>query len=515
MGEEKPLVEMRRVTKRFPGVVANREVDFTLLPGEIHALLGENGAGKTTLMNILYGLYKPDSGEVVVKGRRVRIRSPQDSIKLGIGMVHQHFKLVESHTVVENIILGLREAGFVLNIKRSAERIRELASKYDWDINPYARVWQLTAGEKQMVEILKALYRGADILILDEPTAVLTPQEVRGLFNSLLQMKKEGKGIIFITHKLDEVMEISDRVTVMRRGRVVAVKRTREATKEELAKLMVGRPVLFRLEKEALNPGRVVLRLQDVHALSDKGVPALRGVSLDVREREILGVAGVTGNGQVELAEVITGLRRVVRGRVLLDGEDVTNSSPKALIERGVAYIPPERQKQGLVLGMSVTENLVLRHYRYPPFSNGLTLDWARILDNANKLIERFEIVVSSPWEAARNLSGGNQQKVVVARELSGKPGGGVPKLIVAMYPTRGLDVGATEYVRKILLRYRGMGSAILLISEDLEEIFQLSDRIAVVFEGQITGVVRPEETSVEEVGLLMAGSKRIETLAK
>ncbi len=509
----KKLVEMRDIVKSFPGVLANDHVNFTLYRGEIHALLGENGAGKTTLMNILYGLYRPDEGKILVRGKPVKIGSPADALHLGIGMVHQHFKLIPPHTVVENVILGLKSPRFKLDVGRAAHEISDLASRYGWKINPFARIWQLSAGEKQMVEILKVLYHGADILILDEPTSVLTPQETRGLFESLKKMREEGKGIVFITHKLEEVFAVGNRVTVMRKGRVVATMSMEKATREELARLMVGRPVLFRLEKESVEPGRPVLQLEDVHALGEKGVPALRGITLIVREREVLGIAGVTGNGQLELAEVATGLRKVTHGRVVVDGVDVTNKGPRAFIEKGIAYIPAERQREGLVIGMNVAENLVLRYYRYEPFSRRAVINWRMVDENAEKLVRKFEIVTPNVRETTRHLSGGNQQKVVVARELGGRPGGKTPRLVVAMYPTRGLDVGATEYVRKTLLRYREMGSAIFLVSEDLEEIFQLSDRIAVIFEGQIMGVVRPSETSYEEVGLMMAGAKRLEEI--
>ena len=505
---ESPLVLMKDIVKRFPGVLANDHVTFELRRGEVHALLGENGAGKTTLMNILYGLYKPDSGEIYVKGRKANIRSPRDAIRLGIGMVHQHFRLIPTHTVTENIILGLKEAGFVINYKKMNEEIKRLAESYGWKINPDARMWQLSAGEKQQVEILKALYRKAEILILDEPTSVLTPQETRALFRAVRRMAEEGKGVIFITHKLEEVMEVSDRVTVMRKGRVVITKNTRDTNPQELANYMVGRPVIFEIEKKELQPGDPVAVIKDLYAMSDKGVLALKGVNLEVRRNEILGLAGVTGNGQVELVEVITGLRKAVKGRVIIDGKDVTNRSPREIMELGVAYIPPETLRWGVVPSLRVVDNLFLKAYRYPPFSKSAVIDWKKVYEKAEELIREFEIITPSPFVKTRTLSGGNIQRLILARELSGIIGGGVPKLIVAAYPTKGLDVGATEFVLKTLVKYRDMGSGVLLVSEDLEEILRVSDRVAVIFDGKIMGVFKSSEADIEEIGLLMAGVK-------
>lgn len=502
------LVVLRGIVKRFPGVLANDHVDFTLKRGEVHALLGENGAGKTTLMNILYGLYRPDEGEIYVRGRKVEIRSPKDAIRLGIGMVHQNFRLIPTHTVIENIILGLKEAGFILNFKKLENDIRRLAESYGWRIDPSAKVWQLSAGEKQQVELLKILYRRADILILDEPTSVLTPQESKALFSALRKMAAEGKGVIFITHKLDEVMAVSDRVTVMRRGQVVVTKNTRDTNPTELANYMVGRPVVFTVKKERIQPGEEVAVIRDLKALSDKGIPALKGVNLTIRKSEIVGIAGVSGNGQVELAEVITGLRKAVAGKVVIGGVDVTNRSPKEIMELGVAYIPPESLRWGLVPNMRVLDNLFLKAYRYPPFSNKIAINWKKIYEKADELIKKFEIVTPSPFTKTRALSGGNLQRLILARELSGLIGGGVPKLIVAAYPTKGLDVGATEFVHKTLLKYRRMGSGILLISEDLEEILMLSDKIAVMFDGRIVGEFEAGEADVEKIGLLMAGAE-------
>jgi len=499
------LVVLRGIVKRFPGVVANDHVDFTLKRGEVHALLGENGAGKTTLMNVLYGLYKPNEGEIYVKNKRVHLKSPKDAIELGIGMVHQNFRLIESHTVLENIILGAKDLEFKIDFERHEEKIKRLAEVYGWKIDPRMKVWQLSAGEKQQVELLKILYRGADILILDEPTSVLTPQETRRLFKALRRMASEGKGIIFITHKLNEVMEVSDRVTVMRRGKVIITKNTAETSPVELANYMVGRPVILKIEKAESKPGPEIAKLIDLEALSDKGVLALRKVNLTIRKGEIVGIAGVSGNGQVELAEVMIGLRKATKGKVMIDGVDVTNKNVKEIIELGVAYIPPESTRWGIVKDLRIADNLFLKAYRYPPYSNKLLLNWKKIFEETEKLVKEFEIMTSSIFAKARSLSGGNLQRLILARELSGLIGGGAPKLIIAAYPTKGLDVGATEFVHKTLLRYRELGSGILFISEDLDEILMLSDRIAVMLEGRITGVLSREEANVEKIGLLMS----------
>ena len=502
------LVRMVGIVKRFPGVLANDHVDFELRAGEIHALLGENGAGKTTLMNILYGIYHADEGEIYVRGKRVEIRSPRDAMKLGIGMVHQHFMLVDRHTVAENIALGYAKS--ILNpLKEVKERLREFAEKYGLEVDPDAYIWQLSAGEQQRVEIIKALYRGADILILDEPTSVLTPQETRELFKILKKMREEGKGVIFITHKLDEVFQVADRVTVMRRGKVVGTLLASQTTKEELARMMVGREVLFRLQKEHIERGKPVLEVENLHALNDRGLPAVRGVTFKVHEGEIFGIAGVAGNGQRELVEVIVGLRKATAGRVIIDGVDMTNKSPREIAERGVAHIPEERLRHGIVPNLSVAENLILKDYFKKPYRKGLLIDYSKVLEDADRLINRFDIITPSPFTPAKLLSGGNIQRLICARELAKEP-----RLIVAAHPTYGLDVGATEYIRKILLEQRKKGVAILLISEDLEEILQLSDRVAVMFNGEIVGVVRPEETTVEEIGLMMAGAKRLTSQA-
>ncbi len=495
------LVRMQNIVKRFPGVVANAGVTFEARAGEVHALLGENGAGKTTLMNILYGIYQADAGEIYVRGRRVDIRSPRDAIALGIGMVHQHFMLVYSHTVAENVILGLGDVPFVRPTDAVKERIAEFSERYGLKVDPDAYIWQLSAGEQQRMEIIKALYRGADVLILDEPTTMLTPGETRELFHTLRRMADEGRTVIFITHKLEEVMAVSDRVTVLRKGKVISTVNTADTNERELARMMVGRDVLFRLEKTPARPGKVVLQVENLSALNDKGLPALRDVSFTIREGEILGIAGVAGNGQRELVEVITGMRPATGGRVIIDGQDVTNRSPREILARGVAHVPEERMHMGMVPNMSVAENLILKGYDRPPFSRGLFLDQRAVREHAERIIREFQIATPSPWTPAKLLSGGNIQRLILGRELALNP-----RLIVAAHPTYGLDVGATEYIRQVLLRERERGSAILLVSEDLEEVLTLSDRIAVMFEGRIMGIVDAEEADVEVIGAMMAG---------
>lgn len=498
-----PILEMRGISKRFPGVCANDGVDLDLYPSEVLALLGENGAGKSTLMNILVGLYRPDAGEVRVRGKPATIDSPRAAANLGIGMVHQNFMLVETMTVAENIVLGLPDLPFVPDMEQVSARIRELSARYNLQVDPNAYIWQLSVGEQQRVEILKLIYRGAEILILDEPTAVLTPQEAQELAGILRRMTGEGKSAIFITHKMDEVMAFSQRVMVLRQGRVVATRRTAETTPQELARLMVGREVLFRLEKEPSQGGELVLQVRDLRAENDKGLPALRGVNLDIRAGEILGIAGVAGNGQRELAEVITGLRRASTGQVLLRGRDVANCSPLEMIQAGVSHIPEDRVEMGLVGNMAVAENLAMKGYRQPPLARRGVLQPREILALAQRMIEAFRISTPGPQTRVKFLSGGNLQKTILAREITACGG-----LLVAVHPTRGLDVGATEAVRRMLLEQRAQGVAVLLISEDLEELLAVSDRIAVMFEGEIMGIVPADGADVEALGLMMAGAK-------
>ena len=498
-----PFLEMRGIVKRFPGVVANKGVNLSVQRGEIHGLLGENGAGKTTLMRILYGLYRPDEGEIFLNGQPVRIHSPREALTLGIGMIHQHFRLVPTLSVEENVILGVKNSPF-LHLRRVRQRIGEIANDYGLEVNPKAKIWELSVGEQQRVEIIKALYRQANILIMDEPTSVLTPQEVDHLFATLRSLVEAGLTVIFITHKLGEVMKVCDRVTVLRKGRVVATLPTAETDKPALAQMMVGREVVFRLEKDPVQRGEKVLEVRNLHALSDRGLPALRDVSFKLYGGEILGVAGVAGNGQRELAEVLTGLRKATKGRVIFRGKDMINRSPREIAAVGVAHIPEERLRMGLVPNMSVAENLVLKSYRYPPFSKGAFLKRAAIVRHAERAIADYQIITPNYDVSAKLLSGGNIQRLILARELSGEP-----SLIIAAHPTYGLDVGATEQIRGLLLKQRERRAAVLLISEDLEEIMNLSDRIMVLYSGQIMGIVGAEEAQLEEIGLWMAGSRK------
>ncbi len=495
-------LEMKGVTKRFPGVLANYRVDFDVCAGEVHALLGENGAGKSTLMKVLYGMYAPDEGEIWVNGKPATITSPTDAIALGIGMIHQHFMLVESLTVAENVALGLTSTRWPLtDLDRVSKRIRKLEELYGLQVDPNAYIWQLAVGQKQRVEILKALYRGADLLILDEPTAVLTPQEVDEFFATLRQMTQEGHSIIFISHKLQEVLAICNRVTVLRDGKGVTSCSIEGCTKQSLAQMMVGREVTMKPYRTEVEVGPTQLVLKNLHALSDRGTPALRGIDLQVHAGEILGLAGVSGNGQRELAEVITGLRPLTEGQVLLDGEEVASLQPGPHTERGMAYIPEERMKDGMIQSFSVAENIVLRDYYKPPFSRRGLLLLRVIAEYADRLIEAFQVKTPSRDTPAMSLSGGNIQKVVLARELSRQP-----RVLIAAQPTRGVDIGASEFVHAQLMEQRQKGAAILLISEDLDEVMALSDRIAVIYEGQIMDIVDASGATAGQLGLLMAG---------
>jgi simple sugar transport system ATP-binding protein len=496
-------LEMRGVTKRFPGVVANDHIDFQLEKGEIHALLGENGAGKSTLMNILYGLYRQDEGQVFLNGQEVQIDEPTDAIKLGIGMVHQHFMLIPVMTVAENIILGTEiiKNGFVLDQVTAAERIRQISRQYGLEVDPDAYIEDLPVGTQQRVEIIKALYREADLLILDEPTAVLTPQEAKELFEIMRSLTEQGKSIVFITHKLGEVFAVADRLTVLRNGRVVGTTTPAEATKESLAEMMVGREVILTVDKGDIQAGELALEVRDLKALDDRDVLVVNGASFEVHRSEVLGIAGVQGNGQTELVEVLTGLRHCLQGQVIVGGVDVTNASPRRVSQQGVAHIPEDRHEHGMVDSYPVADNLVLNSYYQPPFARGVAMNYQAIEENASQLVHEFDIRTPSVYTVASSLSGGNQQKMIVAREFS-RP----IKLLIAAQPTRGLDVGSIEFIHKRIVQARDNGVAVLLVSAELDEIMSLSDRIAVIYRGQIIATLDAAEATREQVGLLMAG---------
>ena len=495
-------LEMLDITKRFPGVIANQKVNFDVRSGEVHALLGENGAGKSTLMKVLYGMYPPDEGQVRLNGEQVKISSPVDSINLGIGMIHQHFMLVESLTVTENVALGLPSTrGPLTDLDKVSDRIVELAEIYGLQVDPDACVWQLAVGQQQRVEIIKALYRGAALLILDEPTAVLTPQEVDEFFVTMRQMTEDGHALIFISHKLHEVIDISQRVSVLRDGQMIGTIPTKGATKSTLAEMMVGREVGINRRRAKTESVETRLVLKNISAESDRDTHALENVSLEVRSGEILGIAGVSGNGQKELAEVIAGLRPISGGQIILEGEDVAGDSPKELMAKSLSYIPEERMRDGMIKEFSVAENLILREHDHQPFSKNGFLDLKKISSHSDELIKSFNVKTPSRETMVKNLSGGNIQKLILAREIFRKP-----RTLIAAQPTRGLDIGATEYVHQRLLEQRDEGTATLLISEDLDEILALSDRIAVIFEGKIMGVIDRDQATPEKLGLLMAG---------
>ena len=498
-----PVLELKGITKRFPGVLANDKIDLTLNKGEILALLGENGAGKTTLMNILYGLYTQDEGEILINGSKVEIHDPHDAINQGIGMVHQHFMLVPVFTVTENVMLGVEStrAGVLLDRQAAAQRIREISSQFGLKVDPDVLIEDLPLGVQQRVEIIKVLYRQAEILILDEPTAVLTPQEVEELFKVIRSLVDQGKSVIFITHKLNEVLSIADQIVVLRGGRVVGSTVPAQATEKSLANMMVGREVLLEVEKQPAQPGEVVLNVENLHVMDDRKLTAVDEVSLQVCAGEVLGIAGVQGNGQTELVEALTGLRPVKAGRITLLGTDITSVSPRQVTELGVAHVPEDRQLDGLVLSFPVADNLVLNTYYLPPYARGVVLQEKEIESTAKERVEQFDIRTPSIFVPVSNLSGGNQQKVIVAREFS-RP----IKLLIASQPTRGLDVGSIEYIHRRIIEKRDVGCAVLLISPELEEILSLSDRIAVMFEGKIITVLPAQEATLERLGLLMAG---------
>ncbi len=499
------LIQMKNIVKKFSGVIANNHINFELNKGEIHALLGENGSGKSTLMNILYGMYKPDEGEINIEGKKVHIESPRDAIEYGIGMVHQHFMLIPAHTVTENIILGFKSSKEpLLDTTESIKKIQELSDRFSLKVDPNAYVWQLSVGQQQRVEILKILFRGANILILDEPTSVLTPQETVELFKTLQSMSKQGKSIIFITHKLDEVIEISDRITILRNGNVISTVHTSQVTKQKLAEMMVGREIIFNLKKTPIINGKEILKIENVWVKNDEALFAVRGVNIDVREGEILGIAGVDGNGQRELAESIIGLRRIDKGKVSIKNQDVTNSDPATIYNLNTSYIPDERLEFGVVRDFTFQQNILLKMYRNKEVKKGPFIDSNKINNFCSTLISDYSVKVDDLNAPVKTFSGGNIQKVVLARELCSKP-----DLIIASQPTTGLDVGATESILKLLLENRTRGAAILLISTDLDEIFSLSDRIAVMYEGKIMGIVDAGEAKINEIGLMMGGHKK------
>ncbi|MDJ0959101.1 MAG: ABC transporter ATP-binding protein [Acidimicrobiia bacterium] len=497
-------LELRGITKRFPGVLANDNVNLTIRSGEILCLLGENGAGKSTLMNIMYGLYTATEGDILIDGDVVNFDGPGDAIAAGIGMVHQHFMLVPVFSVAENVVLGVEPTltGGVLDIEEARDDVRKISGQYNLDVDPDAIIEQLPVGLQQRVEIIKVLFRDAEILVFDEPTAVLTPQEVQEFFGIIRKLKDDGKGIIFITHKLKEVLEIADRIAVLRRGAVVGEADPATATEVSLAELMVGRPVELKVSKADADPTDVVLEVRDLDVLNVHNQLAVDSVSFDVRRGEIVGIAGVQGNGQTELVEALTGLRESVGGRVSVGGVDLTNASPREVHNASVAHVPEDRQRSGLVMSFTLTENFVLDSYYDEPFSQGIKMDWDRSRQEAGRLIQEFDVRTPSSEIPASNLSGGNQQKVIVAREFSRDVA-----LVIASQPTRGVDVGSIEFIHERIVAERDQGAAVLIVSSELDEVMALSDRILVMFDGKVVAEKRPEQTTNAELGLYMAGA--------
>lgn len=503
------VVEMLNIRKEFPGIVANDNVTLQLKKGEVHALLGENGAGKSTLMGMLFGMYQPEAGVIKVKGKEVKISSPNVANDLGIGMVHQHFKLVENFTVTENIILGCEPKKFLtVDIKSAAKKIDELSKTYGLNVDPYAKIEDISVGMQQRVEILKMLYRNAEVLIFDEPTAVLTPQEIDDLIKIMQNLINEGKSIILITHKLKEIKAAADRCTVIRRGKCIGTVDVKTTTEADMAKMMVGRQVSFKVDKVEANPGDEVLRLENLSVKNNKKVLGLKDFSLNVRKGEIVGVAGVEGNGQTELVEAITGMRGIESGSIFFNGKDISKTSIRKRIDEGIAHIPEDRHKRGLILDYTMEDNMVLKVYKNEPFSKSGLINRSKITEYANNIIETFDVRAGEGGKSmARSLSGGNQQKGIIGREVQSNP-----DLLIAVQPTRGLDVGSIEYIHKRLVEQRDSGKAVLLVSLELDEILNVSDRIAIVNNGELIGIVNASETDENEVGLMMAGIKRGES---
>ncbi len=500
------VVEMLNIRKEFPGIVANDDITLRVKQGEIHALLGENGAGKSTLMSILFGLYQPDRGSIKIRGQEVNVANPNIANELGIGMVHQHFKLVHNFTVTENIILGMEpKRGLIVQLKAASARIRELSEKYGLNVDPDAKIEDISVGMQQRVEILKMLYRNAEVLIFDEPTSVLTPQEILELMKIMRNLISEGKSIILITHKLKEIKAIADRCTIIRKGKFIDTVEVGATTEARMAEMMVGREVTFRVAKDELEPGPVILKIQNLSVQNNHKMIGLKDFSLEVRSGEIVGLAGVEGNGQTELVEAITGLRRVESGQICLKEKDITNLSVRDRICSGMAYIPEDRHKHGLILDYSVEENLVLKTYYQEPYSQNGLLNKESIRQHAEKVIAEFDVRTGQAGDSsARSLSGGNQQKAIVGREIDQNP-----ELLIAVQPTRGLDVGAIEYIHKRLVEQRGKGKAVLLVSLELDEVMNLSDRIAVINNGELVGTINAGTADENEIGLMMAGVKR------
>ncbi|MCI8476931.1 MAG: ABC transporter ATP-binding protein [Oscillospiraceae bacterium] len=499
------ILEMKHITKQFPGVLANDDVNLSVEQGEVHTLLGENGAGKSTLMNILCGLYHPTSGEIWLEGQKVRFSSAKDAMNRGIGMVHQHFMLIPSLTVVENCLIGAKSKSVVkLDLAGAAQKLSALAEEYNMNLDPMARVEDLSVGACQRAEIIKALFRGAKILILDEPTAVLTPQETDELFNMVRKLTNSGFTVLFISHKLNEVKEISNSITILRQGRSVDTVKNEDLSVNELARLMVGREVDMTVTRHETDQSKAMLTVSHLTLGHPSGNRLLNDVSFEVHKGEIFGIAGVDGNGQSELVECLTGLRKATSGTAVYKDLDLAKSSTREIMKKGVSHVPQDRQKSGLILSMNLAENMILQDYYQPEFGKGPMLNWKYINEYTDKLLKDFQVKAPSRFELAQNLSGGNQQKVIIAREVSREPG-----LLIAMHPTRGVDVGAIEYIHKRIVEERDAGRAVLLVSTELEEVLKLSDRVAVMYEGEIMGVVRPKEVTVEEMGLMMGGQRR------